>query len=103
KARSSRIECVACRASYFRRAPRENSHHRGARVDTSQRSDDHHAHPLQAGGLHARHTIMANLRVADVEATKSFYTDYLGLSTEEFTWDGWPAAPLPTPGRTSSS
>jgi hypothetical protein len=23
--------------------------------------------------------IMANLRVADVEATKSFYTDYLGL------------------------
>ena len=47
--------------------------------------------------------IMANLRVADVEATKSFYTDYLGLSTEEFTWDGWPATPLPTPGRTSSS
>jgi catechol 2,3-dioxygenase-like lactoylglutathione lyase family enzyme len=28
--------------------------------------------------------IMANLRVADVDAAKSFYTDYLGLSTEEF-------------------
>ena len=26
--------------------------------------------------------IMANLRVADVEATKSFYTDYLGLSVK---------------------
>jgi len=34
--------------------------------------------------------IMANLRVADVEATKSFYTDYLGLSTEEFNM-GWVA------------
>jgi len=32
--------------------------------------------------------IMANLRVADVEAAKSFYTDYLGLSTEEFTSRG---------------
>lgn len=28
--------------------------------------------------------IMANLRVADVETAKRFYTDYLGLSTEEF-------------------
>jgi len=28
--------------------------------------------------------IMANLRVADVEASKSFYTGYLGLSTEGF-------------------
>ena len=28
--------------------------------------------------------VMADLRVADVEAAKSFYTDYLGLSTEEF-------------------
>ena len=34
--------------------------------------------------------IMANLRVADIEATKSFYTDYLGLSTEEFNM-GWVA------------
>ncbi|GAA4624934.1 VOC family protein [Actinoallomurus vinaceus] len=34
--------------------------------------------------------IMANLRVADIEATKSFYTDYLGLGTEEFNM-GWVA------------
>ena len=34
--------------------------------------------------------IMANLRVADVDAAKSFYTGYLGLSTEEFNM-GWVA------------
>lgn len=34
--------------------------------------------------------ITANLRVADIEAAKSFYTDYLGLSTEEFNM-GWVA------------
>ena len=34
--------------------------------------------------------VTANLRVADVEAAKSFYTDYLGLSTEEFNM-GWVA------------
>jgi predicted enzyme related to lactoylglutathione lyase len=34
--------------------------------------------------------IMANLRVADVDTAKSFYTDYLGLSTEEFNM-GWVA------------
>jgi catechol 2,3-dioxygenase-like lactoylglutathione lyase family enzyme len=34
--------------------------------------------------------IMANLRVADIEAAKSFYTDYLGLSVEEFNM-GWVA------------
>jgi len=34
--------------------------------------------------------IMANLRVADVETARSFYTDYLGLSTEEFNM-GWVA------------
>jgi predicted enzyme related to lactoylglutathione lyase len=34
--------------------------------------------------------IMANLRVADVNAAKSFYTDYLGLTTEEFNM-GWVA------------
>jgi len=34
--------------------------------------------------------IIANLRVADVEAAKSFYADYLGLSTEEFNM-GWVA------------
>jgi predicted enzyme related to lactoylglutathione lyase len=34
--------------------------------------------------------IMANLRVPDLKAAKSFYTDYLGLSTEEFNM-GWVA------------
>lgn len=31
--------------------------------------------------------VTANLRVADIEAAKTFYTDYLGLSTEEFNMD----------------
>jgi predicted enzyme related to lactoylglutathione lyase len=34
--------------------------------------------------------IMANLRVADVDAAKGFYTDFLGLTTEEFNM-GWVA------------
>jgi catechol 2,3-dioxygenase-like lactoylglutathione lyase family enzyme len=34
--------------------------------------------------------IMANLRVANVDAAKSFYTDYLGLRIEEFNM-GWVA------------
>jgi catechol 2,3-dioxygenase-like lactoylglutathione lyase family enzyme len=34
--------------------------------------------------------IMANLRVPDVEEAKRFYTDYLGLSTEDFN-KGWVA------------
>ena len=34
--------------------------------------------------------IFANLRVADVEAAKGFYTDYLGLADEEFNM-GWVA------------
>ena len=34
--------------------------------------------------------IMANLRVADVDAAKSFYADYLGLTNEEFNM-GWVA------------
>lgn len=34
--------------------------------------------------------ITANLRVADIEAAKSFYTGYLGLTTEEFNM-GWVA------------
>jgi predicted enzyme related to lactoylglutathione lyase len=34
--------------------------------------------------------IMANLRVADIDAAKSFYVDYLGLSTEQFNM-GWVA------------
>jgi predicted enzyme related to lactoylglutathione lyase len=34
--------------------------------------------------------IFANLRVADIEAAKGFYTDYLGLGHEEFNI-GWVA------------
>jgi catechol 2,3-dioxygenase-like lactoylglutathione lyase family enzyme len=34
--------------------------------------------------------ITANLRVADVDAAKGFYTDYLGLDDEEFNL-GWVA------------
>src|ERR1700748_840309 len=34
--------------------------------------------------------IFANLRVADIEAAKGFYTDYLGLTDEEFNM-GWVA------------
>jgi catechol 2,3-dioxygenase-like lactoylglutathione lyase family enzyme len=34
--------------------------------------------------------ITANLPVADLEAARAFYTDYLGLSTEEFNL-GWVA------------
>jgi predicted enzyme related to lactoylglutathione lyase len=34
--------------------------------------------------------ITTNLRVPDIEAAKNFYTDYLGLSTEEFNM-GWVA------------
>jgi len=34
--------------------------------------------------------ITANLRVAEVAAAKGFYSDYLGLSTEEFNM-GWVA------------
>jgi catechol 2,3-dioxygenase-like lactoylglutathione lyase family enzyme len=34
--------------------------------------------------------IMADLRVRDIEATKTFYTDFLGLATEEFNM-GWVA------------
>jgi predicted enzyme related to lactoylglutathione lyase len=36
------------------------------------------------------HRIIANLRVPDVDAAKSFYTGFLGLSTEEFNM-GWVA------------
>lgn len=39
--------------------------------------------------MRAKH-IIANLRVADIEGAKSFYGDYLGLSTEEFNL-GWVA------------
>ena len=47
--------------------------------------------------------IMPNLRVDDVEAAKGFYTDYLGLSTEEFNL-GWVARYASADrGRSSSS
>jgi predicted enzyme related to lactoylglutathione lyase len=42
--------------------------------------------------------IMANLRVADVDAAKNFYIDYLGLSTEEFNM-GWVARYTSPDGR----
>jgi len=42
--------------------------------------------------------IMANLRVADIEAAKGFYTDYLGLGTEEFNL-GWVARYTSPDGR----
>lgn len=42
--------------------------------------------------------VMANLRVPDIEATKGFYTDYLGLSTEEFNM-GWVARYTSPDGR----
>jgi catechol 2,3-dioxygenase-like lactoylglutathione lyase family enzyme len=35
-------------------------------------------------------SIMANLAVKEIDAAKSFYTDYLGLRTEEFNM-GWVA------------
>lgn len=34
--------------------------------------------------------VFTNLRVADIEAAKSFYADYLGLTNEEFNM-GWVA------------
>ncbi len=39
--------------------------------------------------MRAKH-IMVNLPVADIETAKGFYTDFLGLSTEEFNM-GWVA------------
>lgn len=39
--------------------------------------------------MHARR-VMPNLRVADIDASRGFYTDFLGLSTEEFNL-GWVA------------
>ena len=35
-------------------------------------------------------SVIANLRVADIDAARGFYTDYLGLSTEAFNL-GWVA------------
>ena len=42
--------------------------------------------------------ITANLRVADIDATKSFYTGFLGLATEEFHM-GWVARYTSPDGR----
>jgi predicted enzyme related to lactoylglutathione lyase len=42
--------------------------------------------------------IVTNLRVADVDAAKRFYMDYLGLSTEEFNM-GWVARYTSPDGR----
>lgn len=36
------------------------------------------------------HRVLVNLPVADIESGKTFYTDFLGLSTEEFNL-GWVA------------
>jgi catechol 2,3-dioxygenase-like lactoylglutathione lyase family enzyme len=55
-----------------------------------QRMDDHREHPSPPGGSMRSTRITANLRVADIDAAKSFYTDFLGLSTEEFNL-GWVA------------
>jgi catechol 2,3-dioxygenase-like lactoylglutathione lyase family enzyme len=44
--------------------------------------------------------IMANLPVPDIEAAKGFYTDYLGLATEEFNL-GWVARYTDPTTRTS--
>jgi catechol 2,3-dioxygenase-like lactoylglutathione lyase family enzyme len=61
------------------------------RVDRSRPSDDDHAQSFIKQEDRMRATrILTNLRVADIEAAKSFYTDYLGLSTEEFNL-GWVA------------
>jgi predicted enzyme related to lactoylglutathione lyase len=53
--------------------------------------------PASRAGIHYRREncmratrITANLRVADVETAKRFYSDYLGLSTEDFNM-GWVA------------
>ena len=44
--------------------------------------------------------ITTNLHVPDVEAARSFYTDYLGLGTEEFNL-GWVARYTSPDGRVS--
>jgi catechol 2,3-dioxygenase-like lactoylglutathione lyase family enzyme len=42
--------------------------------------------------------VIANLKVADIEAARSFYTDYLGLDTESFNL-GWVAHYRSSDGR----
>lgn len=48
------------------------------------------AHKGWKGDVVRVNHVMANLPVADLESAKGFYTDYLGLSTEEFNL-GWVA------------
>jgi catechol 2,3-dioxygenase-like lactoylglutathione lyase family enzyme len=50
----------------------------------------HSAHPYRQEDRVRAIRIIADLPVADVEAAKGFYTDYLGLRTEEFNL-GWVA------------
>jgi predicted enzyme related to lactoylglutathione lyase len=47
--------------------------------------------------------IMANLRVVDIEAAKSFYIDHLGLSTEDFNLGRVARYTSADTGRTSNS
>jgi predicted enzyme related to lactoylglutathione lyase len=48
------------------------------------------AHPLPQEERMRATRVFANLTVSDLEASRSFYTDYLGLSSEEFNL-GWVA------------
>jgi catechol 2,3-dioxygenase-like lactoylglutathione lyase family enzyme len=50
-------------------------------------------------------SIVANLRVADIETAKSFYTDYLGLSSELFSlgWVSQFASPAASGTRTTDA
>jgi catechol 2,3-dioxygenase-like lactoylglutathione lyase family enzyme len=67
---------------------RRGTHRR--RLDSPQRAGDHHAQPAEQEDRVRATRIIADLRVADLEAAKGFYTGYLGLSTEEFNL-GWVA------------
>src|SRR6476659_9480265 len=94
---SSMPSCSPFPRSWFRRSL---SHHRGpagnqGTVRGEQQGSepgarDQHAHRRRQEDRMRAIRIMANLRVADVDAAKSFYTGYLGLSTEEFNM-GWVA------------
>jgi hypothetical protein len=78
---------------------------RSARLDTPQRSADHPAHLLQAGGPHARHThygqplsewLTLRQRRASAPTTSA---EYRGVQHGM----AGPAAAIPAPGRESSS
>jgi catechol 2,3-dioxygenase-like lactoylglutathione lyase family enzyme len=61
-------------------------------VDGPQPSGDHHQYPTDYRQENEMHSlrIMANLPVPDIDAAKGFYTEFLGLSSEEFNM-GWVA------------